>query len=215
MIRKTAFALSLGAIAAAAPLGAQIGLIGGFVSASLTEDPVTQSVTYSGKTGFAAGLSLKAGVANGVSIGPEVLYVQKGTNATFGVGSATTYAGWVKAAYVEVPVLLRIAFGSSGTRFFVTGGGQYSYQLSCTAAVPALVGGVVVTNPDACDKVFTAPAGLKTSDYGAVFGAGVSMGKISFSGRYELGLANVNKDETSTAHKVKNKAIMALITIKP
>ena len=212
MYRKLSLALSVGLVAAAAPLAAQngLGVVGGYVSSNFVVEPAKPGATYSARSGFAGGLSLTMGVANGVSIGPEALYVQKGSNLAL-VSGALSGSGWAKIGYVEVPLLLRVGFKAGSSRIFVTAGPQFSYRLNCTASLPVYSGGVISNNTGDCDTVVPSPGGIKTTDYGVIFGAGVAMGKISVSVRYDLGMANVNKDQTTGADTDKNKTIFVLL----
>ena len=205
MIGKLMTTLSLGALAAAAPLGAQsgFGIVGGLVSANVSQSPQAAGVTYNSRTGFAAGISLTAELAKGISIGPEALYAQKGSNLASSVG--TLYTGFAKATYVEVPLLLRIGLGSGATHFFVTAGPEVSFNLNCRTAVIGLI-------PEMdCNDPADPKSGVKSTDYGVMFGAGVAMGRLSISARYDLGLANISRDNTAGAAVVKNKAIFAMI----
>ena len=200
MIRKTAFALSLGAIAAAAPLTAQtgIGIVGGYVGANISYEPAQAGLTWSSKSGFAAGLSLGILSSGSISLGAEGLYVQKGANAT-----ASGYSGSEKVNYLEVPVLLRYNLGSGkGPKFFITAGGQYSALLSCTTSVTSQA-----------DVDCKATNDIKDSDYGLVFGAGATSGKITVSARYDLGLQNLNTDTAATDPVVKTRTFMVLLSL--
>ena len=79
MIRKIAMALTLSALASAAPLTAQgIGLIAGAVSANISVDPPLSGTEVTSRTGFAGGLSLTIMSNKTMSLGAEGLYVQKG-----------------------------------------------------------------------------------------------------------------------------------------
>lgn len=206
MFRKLSLGLSLGLIAAAAPLTAQtgIGVVGGFVSANVTSDPNPVGTTYSGKSGFAAGVSLTFGSATGLSVAPEALYVLKGTTVSGAVG-ATSYSGSVKASYVEVPLLFRVGLGSGSTRFYLTGGPAIAFEMTCKTVIPG-----IVAEKD-CNDPADPTTGIKSTDYGVMFGAGVAMGKLTLSARYDLGLVNINKDVSTGAATVKNKAIFVML----
>lgn len=200
MIRKIAVALSLGGIAAIAPLGAQtsIGIVGGYVGSSVSYKPAVAGLTWSSKSGFAVGLSLGFLTSGSLSLNAEGLYVQKGANAAGG-----GFTGSEKVNYLEVPVLLRYNLTSgTGPRFFLMAGGQYSKLLSCTTSVAGLA-----------DVDCKASGDLKGFDYGAVFGAGVTSGKITLTGRYDLGMQNLNSNATASDPTIKTRAFLALISI--
>lgn len=203
MLRRIVTLLSLCA-AAAAPLAAQTGLgvVGGYLSSSVTVDPTTAGVEWSGRPGFTGGLSLGIGLASGVSFGVEGLYIQKGADVHVGTAS-----GSEKLAYVEVPVMLRIAIGDAKKpHLFVMGGGQYSSLLTCTQVAAG------IADVD-CKKSATATSGIKSSDYGVVFGGGVASGRLSLAARYDLGLANINNDTSTGQATYKNKAFIVTLGI--
>ena len=86
------------------------------------------------------------------------------------------------------------------------GGGQYSSLLTCTTSAAG------IADID-CKKSATATSGIKSSDYGLVFGGGVASGRLSLSVRYDMGLANLNNDTSAGQATVKNKAVMAMVGI--
>lgn len=208
MITRCIMSLAIGTIVTAGPLAAQsgIGVVGGFVSANITSELPPAGTMYSAKSGFAGGLSLTIGSATGVSVAPEALYVLKGTSVTGTVGT-TTYTGSVKASYVEVPLLFRVALGGGSTHFYVTGGPQISFEMTCKSEI-------VTLQPEKdCNDPAAPTSGIKSTDYGVMFGAGVAMGRLTASARYDLGLANINRDATVGADKVKNKTIFVMLGI--
>lgn len=203
-MRNGLLTLAVGTIAAAGPISAQagIGIVGGYVSSNVSVDPATAGTTWSARPGFAGGLSLGVHVAQGVSLAVEGLYVQKGADAQIGIVS-----GSEKLTYVEVPLLLRIAIGDPRKpHLFLTAGGQYSSLLTCTTVSAGFA------DVD-CKASATATSGIKSSDYGVIFGGGVASRRISLSVRYDLGLDNLNRDTSVGQATAKNKAFMVLVGI--
>jgi Outer membrane protein beta-barrel domain len=198
MIRKIATALTLGAMASAAPLTAQgIGLVAGVVSANITVDPPLSGTEVSSRTGFAGGLSLTIMSNKAMSLGAEGLYVQKGAKLKSG-----TVTGSEEFAYLEVPVLLHIKLGSGPMHPFLLLGAQYSMLLSCNQKIS-------VTSDVDCK----ANDDIKSSDYGVMAGIGIRSGKLSLSVRYDLGLQDITKNPTTGDPTAKNKAIMAMVGV--
>ena len=208
MLRRFTVLLCLGAIAAV-PLVAQtgIGIIGGYVSATVSLDPEQAGLTLSGRGGLVGGLSLGARLGGGASLGLEGLYVQKGADVHISTASAS-----VKVNYLEVPLLLRIAIGNvHRPHLFVTGGAEYSFLMTCTETAAG-------TADIDCKKNATATSGVRSSDYGVLVGGGVVSGRFSLSIRYDLGLANLNNDTSTSgvfgpAPTEKNRAVMAMLGI--
>ncbi len=198
MFRKLSLGLSIGLIAAAAPLSAQgIGLVAGVVSANISVDPLLSGTEVSSRTGFAGGLSLTIMSNKMMSLGAEGLYVQKGAKLKSG-----TITGSEEIAYLEVPVLLHIKLGGGPTHPFLLVGAQYSMMLSCSQKISTLA-----------DVDCKASDDIKSSDFGIMAGIGIRSGKLSLSIRYDLGLQNITKDPSVGDPTAKNKAIMALVGI--
>ena len=101
-------------------------------------------------------------------------------------------------------MLLRATFGGGETRFFVIAGPQLSFKLSCKSKSTG------VAEKD-CQDASAPKSGPKSTDFGVVFGAGVSFGRLSASIRYDLGLANLSQFTDTGDPTIKNKAILLLI----
>jgi hypothetical protein len=201
MIRKL-LSLAVTAAFAAAPLTAQtsFGIVAGGVSSNLTVKGGGTAVSYTTRTGFAAGVSLNHPLAKDFDFVPELLYVQKGAKLSQG---SVSLAG--KVAYVELPLLFRATFGSSTTTPFLLAGPAISVNASCKLSGTS--GGTSVT--ENCD---TNGGGVKSLDFGAMVGAGIEHNRFSVSIRYDLGLSNIDKEVTSGA-STKNHAWMLLVGV--
>jgi len=86
------------------------------------------------------------------------------------------------------------------------GGGQYSSLLTCKTVVTG------IADVD-CKKTATATSGIKSSDYGVIFGGGVASGRFSLGARYDIGMANINNDTSAGQSTYKNKAFMVMLGI--
>jgi Outer membrane protein beta-barrel domain len=205
MFRKLFATIVTGVIVSTGPLTAQAGLgvVGGYVSSTVSVDPATAGITWAGRSGFAGGVSFSVRVASGASIGLEGLYVQKGADVHIGTAS-----GSEKLTYFEVPILLQLALGNARKpHLFVTAGAQYSVLNTCSQVSAG------IADVD-CKMSATATTGIRSSDYGVMFGGGAASGRYSLSVRYDLGLANLNKDTSAGQEVAKNRAIMALVSIR-
>ncbi len=172
----------------ALPAGAQVklGVIGGVNIANLKgEDVAGEKIDFSNRTAFGVGGVLDVGLNDNVALRFEPMYLQKGgefseTDPDLGTATFT-----FKAGYLEVPVLLKIAFGTSTTRPYLMAGPTIGFNLSSKVNLSAL-GFSLETDADKLTK---------STDFGLAFGAGVSFpagtSSIFVEGRYALGLSDI------------------------
>jgi hypothetical protein len=149
------------------------------------------------KVGFCAGGFINVGLSDVISLQPEVLYIQKGARWTGNNPYFGTIEAKVSFDYLEIPVLVRLCWPTTGkTAPYFCAGGYYASNLSATGTV-RLMG------------LFTKEEieGIKSSDYGLVFGAGLEFllgqGKLLADVRYALGLTTVD----DTGYDVKTNAL--------
>lgn len=188
------------AMAVGVPLSAQSGfsIVGGFTSSSLTyefEDG-DEAEGIGSRTGFAIGVAMDRSAAAGLSFAPELLYVMKGANDD----DSDFYT---KLSYIEVPLLFRYSFSTSGSaRPYLTAGPTVSFLASCSVGDDE--------DSESCDDVFDDGESYKALDYGLMVGAGVKFNRFGISARYEMGLANITEEDCCTE---KNTSIMVLGSI--
>ncbi len=188
-MKKINFLLvALLALFIALPANAQVklGVIGGVNIANLNgEDVGGAKIDFSNRTAFGVGGVLDVGLNENVALSFEPMYLQKGaefseTDPDLGTATFTS-----KANYLEVPVLLKIAFGTGSARPYLMAGPTIGFNLSSKfeLSVPGFSAEI-----DA-DKV------TKSTDFGLVGGAGVSFtagtSSIFVEGRYSLGLSDI------------------------
>jgi hypothetical protein len=161
-------------------------IYGGMAMYKITETPST--VTTENATGFAAGLGIIAHLGGPIGIELDAQYVQQGFAQTESGVKTTVHENYAGGA-----LLLRPAFGSGRVRFFVQGGAQAGYLLSC-----AYSGG------STCTISSTEQTRI---DYGALVGGGISFGPLAVQVRYNFGVANLSKVSTNT---VKSTGLMVL-----
>lgn len=138
--------------------------------------------------GYHGGLIFNIG-GERFSVQPEVLYSQIGAKTVQTILSQRTQVE-SKINTITVPVLLKLALGGDTFKFFVNAGGYGSYALNgstkTTVAGNTLNSKITFDNSDG------------RMEYGAVAGAGVSLGlgraKLLVEGRYYYGLANNEKN---------------------
>jgi hypothetical protein len=135
---------------------------------------------YSMRTVFGFGGVASFGLSEMMALQFEPAYMQKGTKVKFDGQDV----GDVKLTYIDVPVLLKIAFGQSNVKPYALVGGNIGFLMSSKFA-PAQG-----DEQDIKDET-------ESLDYGLNFGAGVNipMGTNQFfiEAQYALGLSDITK----------------------
>jgi Outer membrane protein beta-barrel domain len=188
----------------AAPLAAQtrVGVVGGFVSSNIAASGPNGTFAPNARSRFAAGLSLQKQLTRHLTFGPEAMYIEKGDKET--VSGVT---GTFKLNYIEVPALLRLGAESGATRFFVLGGPSVAFRVSCSDQVNAGTGSLA----GICDH--TTQNNIRTTDFGAMFGAGIGINALSISARYDLGLTDIYHNATGNL-SYHNHALLILAGVQ-
>jgi hypothetical protein len=144
------------------------------------------------RTGLAAGFFLNLPLGGTFSLQPEVLYSQKGTKFEEAGGEAS-----IELDYLDIPVLARVASGSSGFALFV--GPSFGFKVRARAKGEDFDG--TELSEDIGDEV-------ETLDVGLVLGAGFQTPRVFIDGRIQVGLSNVNKGEPEETLKNRVFSIM-------
>lgn len=165
-------------------MAAQFGVTGGVNIASISGNEISNK---SNLTGFFVGGSVTGSMTDMISIYGEASYSQKGVK-----GREFDTDVELKAAYLDVPIMLRISPTTAGTtRPFFLLGGYAAFNVSCDIEA----GGVSVD----CD---TAELDVKSVDFGVIGGAGIQVNQFGFFARYQLGLSDLAEDSDA-----KNRTI--------
>ncbi|MCH8019850.1 PorT family protein, partial [candidate division KSB1 bacterium] len=185
------------------PATAQVnfGVIGGLNLANLSVDP-DAGVDISNRTAFGIGGILSFGVGETLALQLEPMFLQKGAKLKLSDQGFTLEAE-IKVSYIEVPAMLKFAFGSGDTKPYVMAGPTVGWVLSAKVKDD-------MEEQDIKDDV-------KNIDFGLAFGGGVSLpmgnNTVFVEGRYSLGLSDINDDSSDdTEIKTKGIQIMAGIT---
>ena len=171
------------ALLIAAPLQAQttIGVKGGINVANVSTNVSDLPDVIDSKTGFVGGGFVTLGLGSLFALQPELLYSQKGFEASEGDLSAQ-----LGTNYIEIPVLLKAQFELAMLRPALYAGPVVSFETSCNVSIV----GVSVECDD--DEGFV---DRKTTEWGAVFGGNVDfiLGPVILilDARYQLGLTNL------------------------
>ncbi len=192
-----------------------IGIIGGY-NLSTVEGAQKQldASSVTGKVenlpGYMGGLVFNIGLTKSFSIQPEVLYSQQGLNIT----SGTDYFKG-KIDIVNVPLLLKLAFGSPNMKFFINAGPYIGYKLSQKSET-SLSGTKMSDKIDFITDY--GPDGIKSNmfDFGGIGGAGLqfSLGGplLVLEGRYQYGMADPNLYKNGKPAEVGNLGHQRVIT---
>jgi hypothetical protein len=124
-----------------------------------------QNTLAADKLGFVGGGFLQLNFGGMFSIRPELLYEQKGNQIS---GKNTS----VELDYIEIPLLARLSIGLPVINPAILLGPSFGWNTLAQAGGTNLLG-------------------INSSDIGLMAGLEFDLGKILLSGRYELGLENV------------------------
>lgn len=150
--------------------------VGGNMAKPMGADAQDPLATLKSRVGFTGGIFLAVDLGRVVTVQSEVLYTMKG--ATY-VALDDTFTDKLYADYIEVPLLIKLRVPTPVVQPFVFGGPTVGFKLQEK----------LMSNGQ---EVPLASALLKDNDYGAVFGAGLDMGKhLMIDVRYSLGLQKV------------------------
>ncbi|MBF9142397.1 porin family protein [Hymenobacter properus] len=228
IILPLALLLGTGTVARAQS-GIQFGLKAG---ANLSGYTGSDNTDTKAKVGLNAGFTANFALSDLISIQPEVLFSQKGTQLdynqdnsdlpvfinsgnTYGPIGSGTYSQTL--SYLDVPVLVRVNLGgNNGTGFFVEVGPQVSFLLAQRGEVSGDKATVVLGGPDRSKNSTTIRPTLHaftvdntTNDFNkAVFGYAVGLGyrltsALSLNVRYTGDISRVYKEGEGTAAALK------------
>jgi hypothetical protein len=136
-----------------------------------TDDPVA---TLKSRVGFTGGIFLAFNFGRILTIQPEIVYTMKGASY---VALDDSYTDKLYADYIEIPLLLKLKIPIPVIQPFVFAGPSVGFKLS---------------EKHERDGVPFSDVLFKNNDYGAIFGAGVNLGRnFMVDVRYSLGLQKV------------------------
>jgi hypothetical protein len=166
-----------------AAAGVKFGLKGGANIANVNGNFSDSLSDWKSTVGFCGGIFLELNLGRILTIQPEVLYTMKG---------ADTGDGKLKFDYIEIPVLLKIRIPMGSVHPFIFAGPAFGWNLK------AAIAGFKIED-------------MPTSDYSAVFGAGLQLGgSIHIDARYTMGLQKLEVPDLETID-LKNGVLSATI----
>lgn len=183
------------------------GQLGASMANQSTPAPFGTDIDAGRKAGLALGVAATVGIyrAPAASAGffldvqPEVLYVAKGTN----LDRDSETLGAYHLSYIEIPLLVRAGFRvAPNLAPYLLFGPELGILLSAELE-------------NSRGEFEDTKEGLKTTDFGLVFGGGVAIdiaaikGALNVDARYDLGLTDIN--DTGAGGFVKNRAFFVML----
>ena len=167
--------VGLAALPQTAAASVQFGIkVGANMAKPTGADVQNPLETIQSRVGVTGGIFLAFNLGKVVTIQWEALYTMKG--ATF-VALDDSYTDKLYGDYIEIPLLLKIKIPLPVIQPFVFAGPSVGFKLSEKAELDGVPLDMVI---------------LKNNDYGAIFGAGLNLGRnFMLDVRYSLGLQKV------------------------
>jgi len=173
--------------------------------------PVTVEPTS--KVGFVGGISYKVGLLFGISIQPEVLYVQKGgvyesstiSLASLYPGGSVSGKNTFKMDYISIPVVVKYSILPLPiVKPYIVGGVSYDILVSAKSSVEYTISGVPgYSGTQSMDEDIK--ESLNKSDFSVQIGIGVEVMMLEVDARYLFGLSKIDKDGVA---KMYNRGIV-------
>lgn len=177
MKKTIIFAATLFLMYTAKAQSAHFGIKGGLNASSLNYSPSVSDMQT--KIGFNAGFLAHIHTASELwAIEPEVYYSSEGAK------SKSNSDNKVELGYINVPVLLQYMFGNG---FRIEAGPQVGFLMNAKAKQGSTSTDI---KSDLKSAVFSIPVGL-----GYLTSSG-----LGFDARYNFGISNINKDNTTKVH---------------
>ncbi|CAN5872918.1 porin family protein [soil metagenome] len=211
VFRAVLLAALLAVLVVPTAASAQLSMKGGINLVELFGDDVASS---SSRPRLAGGLGYDLLGFGPLRLTPEIFYAQKGAD-NFQSRLAAGEPVEVSLAYIEVPVLLRLALPFGGRRFqpYIAGGPVFGWQLNCE--VRADVAGV----DDDCGQLLGGQEQLEETlrnfEQGVMFGGGFAfevlrgIGGVTVDARYARGLTRLSEGEDGP--QIQNRALSVLL----
>lgn len=176
-----------------------LAIKGGLTQGSIFGSDIERPSSIGRRTGLTAGVALGIPVGSALSVQAEGLLTHKGWQNPDDADEALILR------YLEVPLLIRVAFGQDSTSPFVYAGPAFALRLSATATDSD--SGRDLEEEDVSDEI-------ASSDLGLVFGGGISFGRLTAEARLTRGTRSIDAnadDRRAGPLDVKNTAISFLV----
>ena len=178
--------LTLAFAVAANADGATFGIKAGVNFANMSGDDTDG---LNSLTAFVGGGFVEFPMSPAISIQPEVLYSQKGAKFD-NPGTDVSF----KFDYVDIPVLFKYTMPGESARPYFLFGPSVGFNINSERSADG--------QSEDLDTV-------ASTDFGLVFGIGANFQKFLIEGRYDLGLSNINDDDTDP--RIRNNTVFQLM----
>jgi hypothetical protein len=155
-----------------------LALFGGLTSFKQKYSGDGANASSGSASGFGVGLGVVAPMGDHFGIEIDLDYLQTGASSGTGDDKETVHVNNAGGSF-----LLRPAFGTGSVKFVAMAGGFGRVLVNCSDS-PSI------------DVACKFPVGTNRFNYGAELGVGVMIGRIEVQGRYDIGLANLTKQQT-------------------
>ena len=166
------------------------------------------------RMGIAGGISYRIGLIAGLSIQPEVMYIQKGSvievNSLQGMYTFN-YKHTGKLDYIDIPVLLKFNLPVPVFSPYIEGGMSYGILLSAKekSEQSSNAPGITSESQETDIKDY-----ITKNDLSWIVGVGFDLSILDINARYVVGMKRLYKDDPATtsidenAPKVYNRGII-------
>lgn len=180
---------------AAEPAAAQtkLGIRGGATISEISVDSDGVEPEFDSRTGLTLGAYLDIPLSGGLSFQPGIGLAQKGAKLSDTVDGEEVSLG-INLDYIEVPLLFRFAFPTSGSLgVHLLAGPALAFEVGCGLAFEGEGASLDIDCDQGGEEDFEVDT--ESFDYGAMFGAGITFPLGGMTGTlealYNLGLANI------------------------
>ena len=174
---KKILLVSLVMVLAVSAAFSQFGIKGGIDLGTFSgADKSRNGVDPTHNTGFAGGISYRIGLIAGLSLQPELMYIQKGA-----IYEDPTDKITMKLQYLDIPVLVKFNFPIPVLSPYIEGGVSYGVPFLAKEKDEQITNGMTVSSSETTIKNVT------KSDVSIVFGAGFDLLILDINARYLLG----------------------------
>jgi opacity protein-like surface antigen len=164
-----------------------LGAHAGINITNLHIDPPPTASTFNSGTGFAFGAEADYWITDNIGIAAQLAYVQRDASAN-STDPFAPFTSNLVFSYLQLPVLLKVTFGSGPLKPFFFAGPEFGFKLSTKET----------DKSSGRDTTFNVPdSEITTTNIGILIGAGISYaispGTLLFlQGGYDYGLSNIN-----------------------
>jgi len=185
-----------------------IGVRGGLGIIGESVSPPFSGLALGTRAGFLGGGQLDYWMNDQWALSVQLLYDQKGASLSGVNESGLTETDDLALGYIEIPILAKVAFGTSNVRPYLFVGPSLGFLVSASTHQVVTSGGATVS-----DATFDETNTFNTVDLSLLFGAGASYQlsggiQLFLDAGYALGILNTEKNaSTGTSETINSRDI--------